>query len=111
MTDKNEFVFVANFDELKEEIGKKVFVGDDEVALFKVKGEIYALGNVCPHQHASIIFQGFIQEECVVCPAHGWEFNLKTGKRKFGNKGLEVYEVRIKEHKIFVRIKQKNSSW
>ncbi len=111
MTNKNQFVFVADLDELKEKVGKKVFVGEDEIALFKVNGKIHALGNVCPHQHASIIFQGFIEEECVVCPAHGWEFNLKTGKRKFGNKGLEVYEVHIEDKKIFVKKKRKMFTW
>ncbi len=111
MTKEGKFVYVADIDELKEKVGKQVFAGDDEVALFKVNGKIYALGNVCPHQHASIVFQGFIEENCVVCPAHGWEFDLGTGKRKFGNKGLETYEVLLEGKKIFVHTKTKNSLW
>ncbi len=111
MTKDKEFVHVANLSDLKEKIGKKIFLGDDEVALFKIDGKIYALGNICPHQHASIIHQGFIEENSVVCPAHGWEFNLKTGRRKYGNLGIETYEVLVEKNKVFVKPKNRNIDW
>jgi NAD(P)H-dependent nitrite reductase small subunit len=111
MSVKNKFVFVANNNEIKENSAKKVFAEDEEIALIKIEGEVYALNNVCPHQHASIIHQGFIEEGCVVCPAHGWEFDIKTGKRKNGLRGLKKYEVKISDDKIFVKLEKKNSIW
>ena len=37
---------VCVYNELKEKIGKRFFVDDVEIALFKVDGNIYALNNV-----------------------------------------------------------------
>ena len=77
---KNDgFIKVCKNSDLKEKIGRHFFVDDVDVALFKVDGQIYALNNVCIHQKAAIIYDGFIEDGKVECPAHGWQFDLKTG--------------------------------
>ena len=81
---------VCTVSELKENQGKRFLINDVDVAVFKVNDEIYVLNNVCPHQHTTIIYDGIIEDGCVVCPAHGWMFNLKTGKQPTGAKGLNV---------------------
>ncbi len=74
--DLQKFVRVS---ELRENQGKRFLINDVDIAVFKVNGEIFVLNNVCPHQHTSIIYDGIIEDGCIVCPAHGWMFNLKTG--------------------------------
>src|SRR5690554_4117880 len=86
---------ICKVDELKEKIGKRFFVDDVDVAVFKVNGKLYAVNNICPHQHTALIYDGFIENCKVVCPAHGWEFNLSDGKMAQGRKGLDSYEVKI----------------
>lgn len=111
---KNElkgFSFACNYEELKEEEGKRFIIDDEEIALFKVKEKIYALNNFCPHQHAPLIYDGFIENVKVVCPAHGWEFDLETGKMHTGGGGLKTYEVKIHEKKIFVKVVKKEWDW
>lgn len=107
----NEFKKVCKVSELKEKIGKRVMIDDVDVALFKVNNEIFALSNVCPHKHAAIIYDGFIEENKVYCPAHGWAFNLDTGKVGTTNRGLDKYEVKIENDDIYVKVFKKELNW
>ncbi|NMB80549.1 MAG: Rieske 2Fe-2S domain-containing protein [Ignavibacteria bacterium] len=102
---------VCGYNELKEKIGKRFFVDDVEIALFKVDGKVYALNNVCPHQKARLMHEGFIEEGQVVCPVHGWKFELSTGNLAPGRKGLDCYDVKILDDNIFVKVTQKELKW
>lgn len=105
------FSKVCKYSGLKEKIGKRFFVDDVEIAVFKVDGEIYALNNICPHQKSHLIYDGFIEEGKVICPVHGWQFELKTGNLAQGRKGLDVYEVKLVDDDVYVRILKKNLKW
>lgn len=112
------FYRICKVNELRENEGRRFIVpsSDDsanevEIAVFKVKGKIYALSNICPHQHTALIFDGFIEDGCVVCPAHGWKFELKTGNQPTGKKGLDVYPVKIENDEIFVAANSKKFNW
>lgn len=111
--DKNidGFERVCKISSLNENEGQHFKVKDIDIALFKVNGEIFALNNICPHQHANIMHDGFIEEGCVICPAHGWEFNLKDGKMKEAGAKLDSYEVRIVGEYIFVKVFGKKFDW
>ena len=110
-TDLTGFTKICKVEDLTEKQGKKFIVGEVEVALFKKGDEIFALNNVCPHLHMSIIHDGTIEEDYVYCPAHCWEFNLKDGKMKTGRKGLDPYEVIISEGFVYAKIYEKKSRW
>lgn len=107
----NEFKKICSFDELKENEGRRFFINNVEVAVFKVEGEVYALSNVCPHQQTAMIFDGFIENGCVVCPAHGWMFNLKTGKLPTQGKGLDAFPVKIIDGFVYAEVKAKKFRW
>lgn len=51
----------------------------DEIALFKVGGEIFALENACPHEGGPLC-EGRLHGSAIVCPWHEWEFELKSGR-------------------------------
>ena len=105
------FTKVCKVSELKENQGKRFLINDVDIAVFKVNDGIFVLGNVCPHQHTSVIFDGFVEDDCVVCPAHGWMFNLKTGKQPTGARGLDSYPVRIIDDEVFALVKAKELKW
>jgi NAD(P)H-dependent nitrite reductase small subunit len=98
-------------DELKEKEGRRFIIDETEVAIFKINNEVYALSNICPHQHTSLIYDGFIEDECVVCPVHGWKFDLKTGRQPKGQKGLDSFPVMIIEDDVYVRVYKKELKW
>ena len=102
---------VCRVSELKENHGKRFLINDVDIAVFKVNGEVFVLNNTCPHQHTTIIYDGLIEDGCVVCPAHGWMFNLKTGKQPTGARGLDSYRVKIINDEVFAIVKAKELKW
>lgn len=105
------FTEVCGKNELVEREGKRFIVNDTEIAVFKLDGKIYALSNICPHQHTALIYDGFIEHGCVVCPAHGWMFDLQTGKTPTGGKGIDSYETWEVDERVFVRVIKKEFKW
>lgn len=108
---ENGFTKICKLSDLKENIGKRFLINDVDVAVFKVNGEVFIVSNTCPHQHTSVIYDGFIERDCVVCPAHGWMFNLKTGKQPTGAGGLNTYPVKIIDDEVFAIISLKELKW
>ena len=105
------FKKICRVSELKENQGKRFLINDVEVAVFKIEEEIFIVSNICPHQHTTIIYDGFIEDGCVVCPAHGWMFNLKTGKQPTGARGLDTFPVKIIDDEVYAIIKARELKW
>jgi len=108
---ENGYIKLCMLSDLKEKQGKRFIVDEVEVALFLIDGEVFAVSNICPHQHTALIYDGFIEGGCVVCPAHGWMFDLRTGKRQTGSRGIEAYPVKIKNEEVFILVKKKDLNW
>lgn len=102
---------VCRVSELKENHGRRFLINDVDIAVFKVNEEIFILNNTCPHQHTTIIYDGIIEDGCVVCPAHGWMFNLKTGLQPTGARGLDSYPTKIIDDEVFAIVKAKELKW
>ncbi len=108
---KEGFTKICKVSELKENQGKRFLINEVDIAIFKINEEVFAVSNTCPHQHTSVIYDGFIEYGCVVCPAHGWMFNLKTGKQPTGARGLDSYPIKIIDDEVFVLVKAKELKW
>jgi nitrite reductase/ring-hydroxylating ferredoxin subunit len=106
-----DYYKVCSIADLKEKTGKRYFINDTEVALFKMDEVVYALGNICPHQHSAVIYDGNVEEGHVTCPVHGWKFNLKDGRQPGGFRGLESYDVIISEDNVYVKVVKKELKW
>jgi nitrite reductase/ring-hydroxylating ferredoxin subunit len=105
------FYPACKVDDLTEKCGRRFIVNDVDVAMFKVDGDVYALSNVCPHKHTALIYDGYIENGCVVCPIHGWMFDLKTGIMPSKKSGLDSFPVKIEEGKVFVKAGKKELNW
>ncbi|HWO05247.1 MAG TPA: Rieske 2Fe-2S domain-containing protein [Methylomirabilota bacterium] len=55
-----------------------VTLDDRDVAVIRRGDEILAIGNECPHQGGSLC-DGWVEGDIVICPLHGWEFDLRSG--------------------------------
>ncbi|MFC2136379.1 Rieske (2Fe-2S) protein [Bacteroidota bacterium] len=108
---KTGFKRVCKMSELKENEGNRFFVDDVDVAVYKIDDEIFAMSNVCPHQHAALIHSGFIEDGYVTCPAHGWQFNLKTGKMPAGGTGLKTYPVQLVDGIVYAKVEKQELDW
>ncbi len=90
-----KFVSVAKVDQIKDGEGLVVQVENDEVALFSIKGRIYACTNTCPHRGGPI-GEGSLDGNVVTCPWHGWEFDITTGAMPVNvNVTIKTYDVQV----------------
>ena len=105
------FTKICSVHDIEEDAGKRFIIDETEIAVFKTNGNIFALSNICPHQQTALIYDGFIEEGCVVCPAHGWKFDLQTGNKKSGSRGLNSYEVKIVDEIIYIKVVPKRFNW
>jgi ferredoxin-nitrite reductase len=69
---------VIRHENIQEGSAKLVRVKSDEIAVFKHQGQLCALQNSCPHEGGQLS-AGWIEGDEVVCPLHGYKFNVKTG--------------------------------
>jgi nitrite reductase/ring-hydroxylating ferredoxin subunit len=65
-------------EEIQEGAAKLVRVKSEEIAVFKHQGQLCAIENTCPHEGGQLA-KGRIEGDEVVCPLHGYKFNVKTG--------------------------------
>lgn len=87
--------------ELQEGKGRRVRVGEEEVAVFRCNGTAYAVQDRCPHAGASLA-EGVVDGTEVICPEHGYRFCLRTGRGITDpTLRLKVYRVR-REQDAFV---------
>ena len=105
------FTKICDKNYLQENAGRRFIVDDTEIAVFLIGNKIFAVNNICPHKHSALIYDGFVEEEKVVCPAHGWTFDLSTGKETNGSKGLTTYEVAVIKNSVYVKILSQKFSW
>ncbi len=98
------YVKVAKLADLSERHGKFIRIEDDEIALFKVDGKLYAIDNVCPHQHISALHQGELTGLTVTCPMHGWTYSLETGKAEGGSGQVKTYPVKVVGENVFIEV-------
>ena len=64
--------------DIPEGSAKLVRLQGEEIAVFKQDGKLCAIQNACPHEGGQLS-KGWIEGEAVVCPLHGYKFDLKTG--------------------------------
>jgi len=82
-----------------------VEVEGHQVLLSNLGGEVHAVDGICTHEE-SLLSQGFMIEERVVCQLHLSQFDLRTGEvyNPPAFEPLRVYNVKIEEGSIFVEI-------
>ena len=97
------FVKVAEVGELSPGEMKMVEVGENQILLASVAGNIYACDNVCTHALAPLS-EGELDGEQVECPLHGSVFNVITGEviGAPADENLRVFRVRIDGQDILV---------
>ena len=101
-----DFVRVASTSDVPEGKMKKVIVGGSQVLVANVKGQYYAIGNVCTH-FGGPLDQGVLNGQEVQCPWHGSHFDVTNGQVKRGPAGRPepVYDVKVEGGNILVRAK------
>lgn len=95
-------------------------VGSREIGLFNIRGEFYALSNICSHQGGPVctgpvsgtlagdpearVRPAWVMEgEVVTCPWHSMEFHIPTGRcLAFPTERVATYKTRVEDGMIKV---------
>ncbi|MGA9405618.1 MAG: Rieske 2Fe-2S domain-containing protein [Bacteroidota bacterium] len=94
---------IARVQDLREKKGFLARVRGEEISVFKIEGDCFAIGNVCPHQHFSKLHEGEVKGFTVTCPMHGWTYDLRTGISTNADGKVKTYEVEVRNNEIFIR--------
>jgi nitrite reductase (NADH) small subunit len=73
--------------------GRRFEIDGELIAVFVSRnGEIYATQASCPHKQGPLE-DGILGGTTLICPFHGWKFNLESGRSLDGNCNLRTYPV------------------
>ncbi len=118
-------VLVCKRGELADGAVRIVYFDKHEIAVILQDGAYYAYRNVCPHQggpacegirvprvidvvdeHGAYHGQSYDKEQMhIVCPWHGYEFNLKTGEHPGNNRiKLKKYDIVERGGEVYVAV-------
>lgn len=97
------FVKVAEVGEIAPGEMKVVDVGEAQILLVNVEGNIHACDDICSHAYASLS-EGDLNGDEVECPLHGSAFNIVTGEALTppAEDSIRVFEVRIDGQDVLV---------
>ena len=105
---KLDFVEIAPASELPN--GERLFVevADRPLVIFNIAGQFFAIGDVCTHDDGPL-GDGTIEGHNIVCPRHGGEFEVRTGKATQMPAVVDIpaYPVRVVDGQIQVGIPKK----
>jgi nitrite reductase (NADH) small subunit len=95
---------IASVSELPPEGELREFpCGSGTVCVANHLGVITVLGNICPHKGGPLA-EGAIENGKLVCPWHGWEFNLASGQSiDHPGASVQVFEMVIQGEDVFLK--------
>lgn len=86
--------------------GRVYQVGERDVAVFRSRtGSVHATEAACPHRGGPLA-DGLLGDGCVVCPLHGYTFELATGRARLGTcRDLITYPASIDaDGRLFIEV-------
>lgn len=101
--DGEPYLEVCTSAEIPLRKGKNIYFDEEtQVALFRVDGVIFAVSNICPHQHAAVIADGWLEETTITCPLHGWIYSLENGRALGGGARLKTYKAFERDGAVYL---------
>jgi 3-phenylpropionate/trans-cinnamate dioxygenase ferredoxin component len=99
---KVEYLEIAPASELPN--GERLF-GEVGGVIFNIAGQFFAVGDICTHDDGPL-GDGDLEGYNVVCPRHGGEFDVRTGKAVQLPAVVDIpaYPVRVVDEMIQVGI-------
>ncbi len=98
-----EFIEIAPVSELPN--GERLFVdiANKSIVIFNIAGQYFAIGDVCSHDDGPV-GDGIIEGNNIVCPRHGGEFDIRTGRAMQMPAVVDIpaYPVKIIDGNILV---------
>ena len=75
---KNTWTRITITDSVPPREGRSVQVGGLDLAIFNLSDRFVTIENQCPHKGGPLC-DGIVSGTTVICPLHGWRFDLESG--------------------------------
>lgn len=99
-----ELVKVARLDDVGPGKGAAVTYADDAVALFNVRGHLYATDGACVRCGTSLA-SGSLHGTDLACPGCGWHYDIGTGcVRGLPGLRIDTFEVSVVDSDVLLAI-------
>ncbi|MEQ8763238.1 MAG: Rieske (2Fe-2S) protein [Planctomycetota bacterium] len=100
----------VRLEDIPEEGGKALKMGGRAIVLFRSGDQVHAFDDSCPHQDAPMS-GGMLEGNDVVCPWHGWRFDVETGHCDLiPEKRLVVHATEVEDGQVRITLSEEGSS-
>jgi nitrite reductase/ring-hydroxylating ferredoxin subunit len=96
-------VRVAAVDGMCDGQVRHIKVGKRDIALVRAEGAYFALSNVCRHAFAPLA-DGFVDGHALVCPLHGWRYDVRDGTTDHPGSDVRSYPVTVRNGEVFITL-------
>ena len=104
MSEEEDFVKVADTNDIQPSHMKEVQVDGESICIVNVEGKYYAIGNICTHEGGPLA-DGTLEDYEVECPWHASKFDVRTGEVKEppASEPEPVYQIKTDGNKILLK--------
>lgn len=99
------WIDICATNELPDDDVKGVQAQGRDIALYHVKGEIFATDGVCSHGHARLC-DGYLEGHEIECPLHQGRFDVRNGKAMCAplTTDIRIYPVKKDNGRVLVQM-------
>src|SRR5918993_210697 len=99
-----DFVEVANTEDIQSSQMKEVEVNGENICVANVEGKYYAIGSICTHEGGPLA-DGTLEGYEVECPWHNSKFDVRTGEVTSppASEPEPAYEVKVDGNSILIK--------
>lgn len=90
-------------DDLAPGQAKHVKVDKHDIAVARVGDEFFALSNICRHAYGPLA-DGVLDGYEVMCPWHGWRYDVRTGATDHPNADVKIFPVRVRHGLVWMTV-------
>ncbi|MGH7287477.1 MAG: Rieske (2Fe-2S) protein [Myxococcota bacterium] len=80
-------------------------VAGRRLAVGRTKRGWFAMDDLCPHAGGSL-GEGLLDGDCVVCPIHGYAYDVTTGEGLDDGSEVRVYPCRLEGDVLHIQIEE-----
>jgi nitrite reductase/ring-hydroxylating ferredoxin subunit/ferredoxin-thioredoxin reductase catalytic subunit len=85
---------------------RRVKIGKRDIAVVRTMGSFYALSNLCRHAFGPL-GEGFVDGYMLICPWHGWVYDMRDGTTDHPNADVVTYPVTVRDGFVWVTVDYK----
>lgn len=99
------WIDIGALDDLPEDDVKGVHANGNDIAVYRIEGEVFATDGVCTHGNARLC-EGYLEGHEIECPLHQGRFDVRSGKAMCAplTADIRIYPVRQDNGRVLIQL-------